>query len=87
MVCRSGDRAHWPTVSLNLYASAPYAAIAIELLFALACVFYYDRKRSREGRPPAVWRRVTLYALFAGGILAWLPAARTPLADLLRLLG
>lgn len=72
-----------PVVSLNLYATAPYAAIGIELLFSLICLVYYDRTRAMRGSPLPRGRRVALYAVFVLGILAWLPAARTPLADIL----
>ena len=74
-----------PIVSLNLYAKAPYVAILIELGFSLVCVRYYETCRARHGKAMSGRRRLWLYGLFVVGILAWLPAARTPLSELLRL--
>lgn len=63
-----------PQVSLDTYASAPVLAIGIELVFALGCVFAYLTSEARRGRPLARRRVVALYAVFAVGILMWLPA-------------
>jgi membrane-bound metal-dependent hydrolase YbcI (DUF457 family) len=63
-----------PQVSLDTYARAPVLAIGIELLFALGCVFAYLTSEARRGRPLARRRVVALYAVFAVGILMWLPA-------------
>jgi len=63
-----------PQVSLDTYARAPVLAIGIELVFALGCVFAYLMSEARRGRPLARRRVVALYAVFAVGILMWLPA-------------
>ena len=63
-----------PQVSLDTYGHAPVLAIAIELVFALGCVYAYLRSERRRGRPLTRRRRTTLYAVFAVGILMWLPA-------------
>lgn len=63
-----------PQVSLHTYARAPVLAIGIELVFALGCVFAYLTSEARRGRPLARRRIVALYAVFAVGILMWLPA-------------
>lgn len=76
-----------PQVSLDTYGRAPVLAIAIELIFALGCVFAYLRSESRRGRPVARRRVVALYAVFTIGILLWLPATQMSLADALALRG
>ncbi len=76
----------WP-VAMNLYGRAPYVAILIELAFSLACVYYFAQRRRSEGRPLDRRVQAWLYGVFAVGVLAWLPAARMPLRDLLRVLG
>lgn len=63
-----------PQVSLNTYQHAPVLAIAIELAFALGCVFAYLHMEARRGRPLARGRAAALYAVFVVGILMWLPA-------------
>lgn len=74
-------------VSLNTYGHAPYLAILIELAFALACIFYFQRSEKRSGRPLERKRLMALYAVFTIGILAWLPAATMPLREMLRMVG
>lgn len=76
-----------PHVALNTYGRMPQVAILIELAFALACVHYYLRSEARRGRPLSNGRRAALYAVFAVGILAWLPATVMPLRELLRGVG
>jgi hypothetical protein len=63
-----------PQVSLDTYGHAPVLAIAIELVFALGCVYAYLRSEERRGRALTCGRSVALYAVFAVGILMWLPA-------------
>lgn len=74
-------------VSLNTYGHAPYLAILIELAFALACIFYFQRSERRQGRPLDRKRLIALYAVFTVGILMWMPAATMPLRDLLSIVG
>jgi membrane-bound metal-dependent hydrolase YbcI (DUF457 family) len=63
-----------PQVSLDTYGHAPVLAIAIELVFALGCVYAYLGSEKRRGRPLTRGRAVALYTVFVVGILAWLPA-------------
>lgn len=63
-----------PQVSLNTYGHAPVLAIAIELAFALGCVYAYLQSEKRRGRPVTRGRTLALYAVFTVGILVWLPA-------------
>ena len=76
-----------PRVSLDTYGSVPQLAIATELAFALACLYAYQRAEARRGRPLPQARLLGLYAVFTVGILAWLPAATTPLRETLQKLG
>ena len=71
-----------PQVSLDTYGHAPVLAIGIELLFALGCVFAYLRSEARQGRSLTSRRSVTLYAVFAIGILIWLPATSMSLGQI-----
>ena len=70
-----------PQVSLDTYGHAPVVAIGIELAFALGCVFAYLRSEARQGRPLSRRRTVALYAVFAVGILLWLPATSMSLGQ------
>lgn len=74
-------------VSLNTYGHAPYLAILIELVFALVCIYFYQRSEQECGRPLTRKRLMTLYAVFTVGILAWLPAATMPLREVLQMMG
>lgn len=41
--------------SFNTYGHTPHLAILIELAFALACVFYFQRSEARQAGPcPAI---------------------------------
>jgi hypothetical protein len=70
-----------PQVSLDTYGHAPVLAIAIELVFALACVYAYLRSEARRGRAVARGRTIALYAVFIIGILMWLPTTRMSLGE------
>jgi len=72
-----------PPVALNSYGRAPHAAILVELAFSVACILAYHRSEERAGRPVPARRRWALHAVFAAGILAWLPAATLPLRSML----
>jgi len=76
-----------PTVSLNTYGHAPHLAILIELAFALACIFYFQRSEKRRGRPIPRNRLVALYAVFTIGILMLMPAASISLRQMLQMIG
>lgn len=75
-----------PQVSLNTYGHAPVLAIAIELTFALGCVYAYLKSERRRERPVTRGRSVALYAVFAVGILMWLPATSMSLRQTIPLL-
>ena len=63
-----------PNSPHDTYGRAPVLAIAIELVFALGCVYVYLTSEQRRGRPVTRGRSVALYAVFVVGILMWLPA-------------
>ncbi|HUS22909.1 MAG TPA: hypothetical protein VMZ66_12960 [Aeromicrobium sp.] len=75
-----------PQVSLNTYGHAPVLAIAIELTFALGCVYAYLKSERRRERPVTRGRSFALYAVFAVGILMWLPATSMSLRQTIPLL-
>jgi membrane-bound metal-dependent hydrolase YbcI (DUF457 family) len=75
-----------PQVSLNTYGDAPVLAIGIELVFALGCVYAYLKSERRRERPVSRGRSVALYAVFAVGILMWLPATSMSLRQAIPLL-
>ena len=77
---------HSPQVSLDTYGHAPVLAIAIELIFALGCVYAYLTSERRRGRPVTRGRSAALYAVFAVGILMWLPATTMSLRQTIGLL-
>jgi len=66
-----------PDIGLNSYATMPYVAVIIELVFALLCVLYYQIKRRDNPMPRG--RLIALYLAFAIGVLVWMPAARIPI--------
>ncbi|MFL6090437.1 MAG: hypothetical protein ACJ71Z_09880 [Aeromicrobium sp.] len=72
-----------PQVSLDTYGHAPVLAIAIELVFALGCVYAYLASEARQGRPMTRGRSIALYAVFAVGILMWLPSTSVSLGQLI----
>lgn len=72
-----------PQVSLDTYGHAPVLAIAIELAFALGCIYAFLRMEKRRGRPLSRGRSSALYAVFVVGILMWLPATSVSLGELL----
>lgn len=76
-----------PTTSLNTYGTMPHVAIAIELVFAVACVAWYQRSERLQGRPLPRGQLAALYAVFIVGIAAWLPAATMPLREVLGMVG
>jgi len=74
-------------VSLNTYGTVPQLAIAIELLFTLACVSWYQFAETRQGRPLAPKRLAALYAVFIVGAVIWIPSATTSMRDQLHAIG
>lgn len=69
------------TISMNTYGTMPQVAILIELVFSLACVAWYQHTEKRRGAPLSAARAAALYAVFAIGVLAWLPAATLSLRE------
>jgi hypothetical protein len=57
-------------VGLGLYGRAPLAALGVELLVAVACVWWFGHRTQLSAR-----RRLALYALAVGGVAALLPLA------------
>jgi membrane-bound metal-dependent hydrolase YbcI (DUF457 family) len=76
-----------PQTSLNTYGTMPHVAVAIELVFSIGCVYWYQLSERRRGRalPPA--QLVMLYAVFIIGVAAWFPAATLSLREQLHALG
>ena len=59
-----------PEIGLGLYFSAPLGALAIELVVALACVWWFSKQTRLSGK-----RQLTLYILCFVGVAALLPFA------------
>ncbi len=76
-----------PRVSLNSYGSMPYVAIAIELAFSVACVYWYQVSENRRGRPLPRKQLAALYAVFIIGVGAAIPAATLSVREQLAALG
>jgi membrane-bound metal-dependent hydrolase YbcI (DUF457 family) len=76
-----------PRVSLNTYGTMPRVAITIELLFSIACVYWYQRSERQRGRVLPAARLAALYVVFIVGIAAWYPAATLSLREQLQALG
>jgi hypothetical protein len=74
-------------VSLNTYGSMPHIAVAIELVFSIGCVYWYQRCEKKQGRALSTGRLVALYAVFVIGVAAWFPAATLSLREQLHALG
>lgn len=75
------------TISLNSYGTMPQVAILIELVFAVACIAWYQRSERQRGQPVPRGRLIALYVVFIAGIAAWLPIADHSLRELLQLAG
>ncbi len=74
-------------VSLNTYGTVPLVALAIELIFTLACVSWYQVQEKKRGRPIAPKRLAALYAVFIIGVAIWVPTATVSLRQQLHALG
>ena len=74
-------------VSLNTYGTMPYVAIAIEFVFSLACIAWYQFEEKRRGRPMPLKQLAALYAVFIVGIVMWIPSATVSLRDQLHAVG
>ena len=67
-------------VGLNTYGRAPQLALLIELAFSIACVYAFQARERRDGRPLGRARLVALYAVFVAGVAMWAPVANVPLS-------
>ncbi len=76
-----------PRSSLNTYGTMPFVAIALELVFAVACVYWYQRSERMRERPIPRGQLAALYAVFIVGIAAWFPMATMSLREQLNLIG
>ncbi len=74
-------------VSLNTYGTMPYAAFAIEFIFSIACIVWFQRQEKKQGRSLSTARLVSLYAVFVIGIAIWVPSASTSLSQWLQKAG
>jgi hypothetical protein len=74
-------------VSLDTYGTMPTVAVAIELVFSVACVYAYQRGERRRGRPLPRAQLAALYAVFVVGVAAWFPAANHSLREQLQAVG
>ncbi|MHB2017616.1 MAG: hypothetical protein ACYCW6_11770 [Candidatus Xenobia bacterium] len=72
-------------IGLNLYYYNPYLALCLEAAFGATCVAWFVDAEAAAGRPLSRRKIVTLYSIFIGGALIWLPIAVTPLRSLLGL--
>ncbi len=70
-------------IGLDSYGSMPLAAVGIELAFAVAGVFAYQRSEASLGRPVSPRRLKRIYAVLVVGVLLFLPSAFGPLRDFL----
>ena len=76
-----------PRVSLDTYGTMPHVAVAIELAFSIACVYWYQLSERRRGRALPRSQLVALYAVFIVGVTAWFPGATLSLREQLQALG
>jgi hypothetical protein len=76
-----------PHVSLDSYGSMPLVAIAIELAFSVACVFWYQVSEKRRGRPLPRIQLAALYSVFIIGVCAAIPAATLSVREQLAAIG
>lgn len=74
-------------VSLNSYGTMPEVAIALELAFSIACVYWYQRSEKKCGRALSRVRLVALYAVFIIGVAAWFPTTTQSLREQLQAIG
>jgi hypothetical protein len=74
-------------VAMNTYGSVPRLAIAIELVFSLMCVLWYQHTERKQGRPLPRSQLAALLAVFTIGVALWFPAATRSLREQLQALG
>jgi len=74
-------------VSLNSYGTMPELAITIELVFSVACIYWYQRSEKRLGRELPRAKLGALYAVFILGVVMWLPTTTHSLRDQLSAIG
>jgi hypothetical protein len=74
-------------VSLNSYGTMPYVAMAIEAMFCIGCVAWYQFEEKKRGRALSLKRVFALYAVFLVGVAIWIPTATSSLKAQLQALG
>lgn len=74
-------------VSLNTYGTMPTVAISIELVFSVACVYWYQWSEKNRGRELPRVQVAALYAVFIVGVGAWFPTATYSLREQLNIIG
>lgn len=76
-----------PQVSMDTYGTMPHVAVAIELVFSIACVTWYQGSERKAGRPLPRGQLMALYTVFIVGIGASFPAATMSLREQLNAMG
>lgn len=65
----------------------PHAAIMLEFLFSMVCVYGYQCARRSQGHPLPKAQLIALYFVFIVGVGAWLPTADMSLRTQLSTMG
>lgn len=76
-----------PQVSMDTYGTMPHVAVAIELVFSVACVTWYQWSEKRADRPVPRRQLMALYAVFVIGVAASFPSATLSLREQLNSMG
>lgn len=74
-------------VSMDTYGTIPHVAVAIELVFSVACVAWYQWAEKKADRPLPRGQLIALYAVFVVGVGASFPAATISLREQLSSMG
>jgi DMSO/TMAO reductase YedYZ heme-binding membrane subunit len=75
------------SISLNTYGTMPFVALAIELVFVIACVYWYQYQEKKSGRTLSRKRIFALYSVFIVGVAIWAPTATVSMRDQLMSFG
>lgn len=78
---RHGVLGETPQLGWNLYTRAPVAGLLVEAALCAGIVWWFARRRRRDGRPLSRASTWTLHAILAGTALASLPVAHQSLAQ------
>lgn len=71
------------SIALGLYATNVYLAIAIEVIFCMAMLWYFFKKEAKNGVLRTSKNKASIIGLFAFGILFMLSIATTSFRELL----